>query len=128
MVILLPSEASMTDYSELLERLEAEADNADRYGYHGRAEFILECVTTIRTLLAERDALNMELLEKAEKEQDDADQMYWERGRQAGWNEAIEAGAKVAMNSAEQCEEALEGGCAIECRDIADAIRTLAKP
>lgn len=64
----------MTDYNELLKRLEAEMerqkDARGDYLYRGYADpLTVEAATAIHTLLAER---------------------------QAGWNEAIEAAAKVA--------------------------------
>lgn len=91
----------MSDYNELLERLEAPAywfsGSAD--GHEAENDTPYEAATAIRTLLAER---------------------------QAGWNDAIEAAAKVAEDfegtaSMERCDDPLAAaGCA-----IADDIRAL---
>jgi hypothetical protein len=52
---------TMTDYSDMLERLEAEADSNERYGYLSRANFQIECADAIRSLLAAHEATKAEL-------------------------------------------------------------------
>jgi len=63
----------MTDYSELIERLEAWSDLDTESGHNSRAETMLRAATAIRDLIAERDAA-IGALEF-----------------QGTWNEAIEA-------------------------------------
>lgn len=63
----------MTDYSELIERLEDQAHMTQRDGLAAMLATATEAATAIRDLIAERDAAHAK-----------------------GWNEAIEAAAKVA--------------------------------